>query len=114
MRNGIRVSCNVRIPEDFYFEDMDLSILFANLLDNAIKACSAVPCGDREIFCYTKTHGRFLVIESANSWVPGPVEEGIGLMNIRNVTAKHQGTIEISDTDRQFRISVLLCAPKGA
>ncbi len=114
MRNGIRVSCNVRIPEDFYFEDMDLSILFANLLDNAIKACSAVPCGDREIFIYTKTHGRFLVIESANSWVPGPVEEGIGLMNIRNVTAKHQGTIEISDTDRQFRISVLLCAPKGA
>ncbi len=111
MRNGIRVSSNVRIPQDFYFDDMDLSVIFANILDNAIQACIAVQCEDKEIFIYTKNHGRFLVIESANSWMPGRVEEGIGLTNIRNVTAKYQGTVEISGTDRQFRISVLLRAP---
>ena len=69
-------------------------------------------CEDRKISIATKTHGRFLVIESANSWLPGPVEEGIGLTNIRNVAAKYQGTVELSNTDRQFKVSVLLCALK--
>ncbi len=110
--SGIRISCKVRIPEDFYFDDMDLSVIFANILDNAIQACAAVRCEDRKISIATKTHGRFLVIESANSWLPGPVEEGIGLTNIRNVAAKYQGTVELSNTDRQFKVSVLLCALK--
>ncbi len=109
--NGIRVCCNVRIPENFYFDDMDLNVIFANIWDNAIQACMGVPREDREISIDTKTHGRFLMIESANSWASGPVEEGIGLTNIRIVAAKYQGTMELSSTDRQFRISVLLRVP---
>lgn len=111
MREGIRMNCRVRIPADFLFDEMDLSIIFANVLDNAIHECTTNPCEGNEISIYTKTRGRFLVIEAVNHWRPRPMEEGIGLANIRNVAQKYQGMVEICSTDGMFRISVLLCSP---
>lgn len=111
MGNGIRVICNVRIPEDFCFDEMDLCIVFGNILDNGIRECMKDPAEDKEISVCTKSHGRFLVIESVNSWTPRSVEEGIGLTNIRNVAAKYQGMAEICSRDGRFSISVLLRTP---
>lgn len=113
LRSNIRVSCRVRIPEDFGFDDMDLSIIFANILDNAIHECIVGEFDNKEISLFTKNHGRFLIIESANTWTPRTMEEGTGLTNIRNVAAKYQGMAEISNTDEKFRISILLRSPEG-
>lgn len=110
MGNGIRVNCKVRVPEDFCFDDMDLCIIFGNILDNGIRECMKNKSQNKEISVCTKSHGRFLVIESVNSWIPGPVDEGIGLTNIRNVAAKYQGMVEICNKDGMFGISVLLRA----
>lgn len=113
LRSNIRVSHRVRIPEGFRFDDMDLSIIFANILDNAIHECIAGEFENKEISICTKNHGRFLIIEFANTWIPRPMEEGIGLTNIRNVAAKYQGMAEISNTDERFGISILLRSPES-
>ena len=84
---------------------------FGNILDNGIRECMKDPAEDKEISVCTKSHGRFLVIESVNSWTPRSVEEGIGLTNIRNVAAKYQGMAEICSRDGRFSISVLLRTP---
>lgn len=111
IRNGISISCNVKIPDDFSFDDMDLNIIFANILDNAIQECINFPCKESTISIYGKTHGHFFLIESINtSRNSCSIKDGIGLTNIKNVAAKYQGTVEISNENGKFRISVLLCA----
>lgn len=109
--SGILVSCHVRIPLELGFDHMDLAIIFANILDNAIRECSDRKGQDRVISVSSKTHGRFLVIECASSWTPHPVKEGTGLINIKNIAEKYQGTVEIAEEKERFRISVLLCGP---
>ncbi|ANU45500.2 hypothetical protein ADH76_34355 [Enterocloster clostridioformis] len=110
VRSGVEVSCNVKIPEEFTFDDMDLCIIFANILDNAIHACMNSSCEKSELSIYAKAHARFLIIEAINTMpVDRPVKEGIGLTNVKNVAKKYLGTVEIAINTGRFRITVLLC-----
>ena len=114
-RKGIQVDCRVRIPSGFQAEDMDLCILFSNILDNAITACMQVEQSKRVLRISTKVRSHFLVLESANSTaVSRPVQKGIGLRNIEHISRKYQGATEIECADGMFRLRVLLCSPKKA
>lgn len=109
----IRVDCSVQIPPHFHIEDLDLCVVFSNILDNAITACMQVEQSKRVLSITTKVRANFLVIESTNSVaVSRPIEKGIGLRNIEAISRKYQGITEIENTDGTFRISVLLCTPK--
>lgn len=108
--NGVEVACNVRIPGDFNFDDMDLCSIFANILDNAICACINNSSEENKISICAKAHARFLVIEEINTMAMyQPVIEGTGIANIKNLAKKYNGTVEISNSCGAFRISVLLC-----
>lgn len=112
-RNEIQVDCKVIIPSEFYIEDMDLCIVFSNILDNAITACMQVAQSKRVLSIATKARANFLVIESTNSVaVSEPIHKGIGLRNIENIAKKYQGITEIENVDETFHISVLLCSIK--
>lgn len=111
--NDIQVDCKVLIPSVFQVEDMDLCIIFSNILDNAITACMQVEQSKRALHIATKMRGNFLVIESTNAVsVSQPIRMGIGLKNIENVAKKYQGIVKIENVDGTFRISVLLCSKK--
>lgn len=112
---NIQVDCKVRISSHFHAEDLDLCVVFSNILDNAIAACVQVEESKRFLGIATKTRGNFLVIESTNSIaVSKPIQKGIGLKNIEAVSRKYQGITEIENTHGTFRISVLLCSLKKA
>ncbi len=111
--NGIEVACRVRIPEEFPADDMDLCILFANMMDNAVRGC--MESGQEKPFLTicTRSRSRFLVIEEVNSAAPGQsVTMGTGLNNIRDIAEKYEGTMELEKGGGTFRISVLLCSKK--
>lgn len=110
--SGVEISCKVKIPDNSGFDDMDLCIIFANLLDNAVRACISDSHEEGKISICAGTRAGFLMIEAVNTVsVCKPVIEGIGIANIKNVAKKYQGAVEWSDADGNFRISVLLCAP---
>lgn len=110
--NGVEISCKVKISDYSGFDDMDLCIIFANILDNAVYACINNLHKKGTISICARTRASFLSIEAVNSKsVDQSVIEGIGITNIKNVAKKYQGIVEISDDNENFRISVLLCAP---
>lgn len=109
--NRIDVVCNVHIPKAFAVEDMDLCVVFSNIMDNAICACKKVEDGNRFIALSARVKSSFLVINARNSTILHPaVKMGTGLHNIKNIAGKYQGTIEIDCAGNEFCIKVLLCS----
>lgn len=113
-QRGIDTACRVHIQDNCYVEDLDLCIIFSNILDNAICACIKEEYEHPFLSISTKTRYRLLLIECLNtvSVLPchQPVRAGIGLNNIKNIAEKYQGAVEWEHTGEIFRISVLLCS----
>ncbi|HBG2922716.1 TPA: GHKL domain-containing protein [Clostridioides difficile] len=108
---GIEVDCEVIIPQSTNMNDFDLCIVFANAIDNAIKACRVVDKQNRYLKLSTKLEGGFFMIEIKNSY--NPINNytrgsGIGLLNIKEIAKKYQGAISIDKTSDYFQINVLL------
>lgn len=115
-RNGIRVSWDVRIPNGFHSEELDLCVVFANIMDNAAAACAEVKGKKPFLWIFTKARGNLLVIESrndANVRKGQAVKFGTGLSNIQAIAEKYQGTMEMETSDGAFQISVLLCSDRN-
>ena len=112
-RNGIEVACHVQIPSSFHGDDLDLCVIFANIMDNAIHSCLKAYGENSLLSLTTKNRSRFLIIEAVNSSSSTePIEIGIGLSNIQKIAQKYQGAMEISCDGKQFRTTVLLCSLK--
>lgn len=108
---GIQVDCDVIIPSDTNINDFDLCIVFANTIDNAIKACKLVDKKNRYLKLSTKRDGGFFMIEIRNSYNAAnnyTSSSGIGISNIREVAKKYQGAISIENTSDYFQINILL------
>lgn len=110
-QNGIDLECNVQIPSGFLIDDMDLCMIFFNILDNGICACKKEKEENRILSVSTSNRFSFLVIESVNSYTSGqPIIMGTGLENVRKIAEKYQGTMEIQTDSGRFLIRVLLCS----
>jgi len=109
--NHIAVTYNVTIPENFGIDDMDLCVLFSNILDNAITACIKEPQGERLLSLSAQARSQFLVVEAVNTTsATKPIALGTGLMNVQHIAEKYLGTMETELCNGRFRISVLLCS----
>lgn len=108
-RNHIEVTCSVGIPHTCFIDDMDLCVIFANLMDNAICACIKSEAEKLFLSISTKCRARFLVIEAVNSCSScEAITMGTGLLNVKSIAEKYQGTLEIQPGE-VFRVSILLC-----
>lgn len=110
-QNQIKVSFDIHIPSDFHVEDMDLCVLFSNIMDNAITACAKEPCEKRFVSLTGKVRSNFLLVEAINTASKAhTIRPGTGLANIQQIAEKYQGTMETEVDSGIFRISVLLCS----
>ncbi len=129
--NHIEVNLDVQIPSGCSVEDMELCIILANAIDNAIQACVKEKGGKPEISITVRKRYHFLIIEVVNTLfeenetlsdeVCSPkdtrygmpskytFEYGTGLKNIRRIAEKYEGTMEIETSNNQFRLTILLC-----
>lgn len=110
-QNHIAAMYDVMVSEDFGIDDMDLCVLFSNILDNAITACIEGTQEERQLSITAKVKSKFLIIEAVNTTSASlPITPGTGLMNIQHIVDKYHGTMETELGGGNYRISVLLCS----
>lgn len=122
---GVRVECDVRVPERLGLGATELSVLLSNLLSNAVEACErARAAGEDEPYLALsmRTSGNVLALRCENSAEPGasflatskenPREHGLGLPAMREIARRHRGELfaEAADGRAVVRIGLALDA----
>jgi len=113
---------DVSVPKEIQnldISDMDLVILLANCLDNAIEAVEQLQ--DEKIIrlvIYDQVDGISILVE--NTYLPrgqnilfttskaNRQEHGYGLQNIRRIVEKYSGIFRIETSDQRFKVKIFL------
>lgn len=90
----------------------DITILFGNVLDNAIHAVSSLPIENRIIQLSILQADSYLTIACTNPYTQDStfptVRPGQGLRNIHTLVERFSGTVQIRQEEGQFTILILL------
>ncbi len=118
-QQGVRVKAKLVIPEELPVDAVELSTVFANALENAIRACAALPEEERELVCTCISHPS-LMFEIANPYrgdirfdgsgqpiaqTPG---HGIGTRSIAAFCEKHDACCAYETKDGWFHLKIAL------
>lgn len=116
----ITVETQINLPEKNAVSDMDLCVIFANALENAINACKDIQdSNDRIIKIVSKINNNKLYIQITNSFdgtimfvddIPISTVEnhGLGTKSIAAVAQKYSGMYSFTAEDRVFKTSIIL------
>ena len=115
---GIRMEINVLIPQKISIEIGDMGVLYGNLLDNAIEACSRVDQEKRIIKVETKYQEGKLLLKIVNSKMPienpklatskkDKRTHGRGIRSVRKAE-KYGGNLLLNDGGENFEAVLLL------
>lgn len=124
---GCTVEAHALLPKDLPFEETDLCVLLANPLENAIRACQAVPEEQRRILLHVEmtSNGRLTV--TLENPCPEPVafdskglpirkEEtdghGLGLRSVQAVAEKYGGLFRCRWENGIFYLRAVLISPE--
>lgn len=108
------------IPE---FSDLDLCVLLGNALDNAIEGVSGE--GNNEIYLELRNVDNFFMISVKNTIINSVLEDnpnlistknekevhGLGVLSMKEVVQKYNGSIEFYESDNKFCCDMLLDIP---
>lgn len=108
------------IPE---FSDLDLCLLLGNALDNAIEGVSGE--GNNEIYLELRNVDNFFMISVKNTIINSVLEDnpnlistknekevhGLGILSMKEVVQKYNGSIEFYESDNKFCCDMLLDIP---
>ena len=122
---GCQVSAEVGIPEELPYGEMDLCIVLANTLENAIHACREAPEGERQIELRLElTDNRRISFSLVNA-CPRPVRfsadglpaapakegHGLGLQSVRSVADRYGGLLQCRWEEGRFYTQMVLFPP---
>lgn len=107
--DGVQVAVSLALPRpSAQVADLDLCVIFANALDNALRACQQVE-GQAFLRVTGARQGDFYMLEFENSCPPAPPwGMGTGLSNVRAVAERYGGVITVEQRPDRFRLNVLL------
>lgn len=117
---GILVQAKVSIPEACEIADMDLCVIFANAIENAINACVNIKDSADKIInisCLSKNNKLLLQISNKFAGVVTfkndmPVTEttnhGFGTKNIAKTVQKYNGIYSFTTEENVFKVNVIL------
>lgn len=113
--NGIKVSCQIA-PIDFHFmKEIDVTVIFANLLDNAIDACEEAQ-GNKFIDIQIDQIHEFIVIAISNSTKEMKSVDkstkhghaGLGLKNVSQTLESYGGNMQVTSKEHEFTIHLYI------
>lgn len=110
------------LPERFWIEDMDLCVLFSNLISNSVEACEKLTYKEKvitliieenedDISFLVKNPVEFDLSEENVEWSTTKADKqnhGYGLRNIKNIVGKYCGNMNISCEDGLVLVKVRL------
>ena len=108
------------IPNDTAVSETDISVLFGNLLENALDACKAEGAEDKKIIVRASTDGGSLCITVDNTFT-GTLKQtndgdlvstkhkgmGLGTRSVRSIVEQYNGVCRFEAKDGMFYASVL-------
>ena len=105
---GVEAEVSLLWPRKSGVDDFDLCVIFANALDNAVRACLAVP-EPGSLRITGRRQGNFYRLSFENTCPPGPLPPmGTGLRNIKAAAEKYHGAMLAEKEDGRFQLHVLL------
>lgn len=115
------IKCQVTIENSIkYIPSNDVSILMANLLDNAIEACEYVTDKyikvnikkeNDNLWITVKNHIENSVLEQNESLITTKKDKkqhGLGIKSIKDVVAKYQGSLKYYEEEQEFCCKISL------
>lgn len=112
--NEIKFELNIEFSKLDFIGDLDITVIFSNLLDNAFEACSELPENERKVCLSVLKRNSSLFIFLENSFKSVELKErntfrstkdnhyGIGLMNIKNAVEKYGGYFNVGTENGLF------------
>lgn len=121
---GCRVDADIRIPANLPYGEMDLCIILANTLENAINACREKGENNQITVRLELTQNNRFTLSVENT-CPVPVEfganglpvapqregHGLGLRSVRTVADRYGGLFQCNWKDGRFLLQVVLFPP---
>lgn len=108
---GVEAEVSLTLPQPCAaVDDFDLCVIFANAMDNAIRACMQAD-GPKKIRISGERQGDFYRLEFENTCACEPAKEqviGTGLSNVKAVAEKYGGATAIERFPSLFCLNVLL------
>ena len=125
-REGISFDCLLDLPQKLPVAEMDVCVVLANLLENALEASRKLPRTLRHVALRGEIHGKSLVLIQVENTYGEQVKEekgvfrstkrpgnGIGLQSVRRIAEKNGGYYDFAYDGRVFRASVMLRGEEG-
>ena len=113
-RRGICLRADLLMLEDCRIAPLDLCSIFSNLLDNAIRACGALPQEERTIDLNARYQGDYLLIRCDNPVGEHPERvsggTGYGTKILSDIARRYEGEFHTERTHRQFTAKLVLLA----
>lgn len=111
--NGVSLKVRIGDADLGFLRDIDVTTIFANLLDNALEALSTAE--DPRFLSLELEHLRgYIVIRLENSrgtQKKKPARHmGLGLKNVKNALSFYGGTMTVIKEEKSFRINILIPA----
>ena len=123
--DNINFSYNISIGQDIIIKNIHLSIIFNNLLDNAIEACNNIK--NKEMNKYIKLNAKVvngnLVCSIENSKInkvevdkhmkfktlkKDKINHGIGIENLKITISKYDGIIDFMINENSFKVNFII------
>lgn len=122
---GCKVTTKIAVPEEIPFEEMDVCMVLANAIENAVNACRKMPEDSRYIDISAGFPDTRKLILAVRNPCPVPVAfdsgglpvtdgrdgHGIGLRSVRAATEKYNGLLHCEYVDSEFRFHAVLFHP---
>lgn len=113
-QKNILFKCSIEQIDFGFMDDIDITTIFSNLLDNALHA-SALCQNNKEISVTVSSHNNFVVINiknTCNSYNKYGVfsfkDYGTGLYNVENSIKRYEGFLKISFSPNEFNCNAVL------
>lgn len=122
IKSNIEFKINLKIPENINIDNLDLSIVIGNCVENAIEACNKI-IDERPKYIDIKAEikGYNLLVKIKNSFNGQVLIEGnnlkttkksdghgIGVSNVRKIAKKYNGFFDIKYTDSEFEVYIIM------
>lgn len=117
--SNINFDCKIGEVSLDFMREIDITTIFANLLDNSIEAAKKVD-SDSYIKFHLNKFNDFIVINIINSMKDKPIiknkkikstkdnHDGLGLENIRKTLEKYEGSLVLDFDENEFKVNIVI------
>lgn len=122
INSNIDFKVNANIPDDINIDNLDLSVVMGNCIENAIEACNNIGDGRKKyINVKAEVKELQLIFKIRNSF-NGKIKKegniiktsksgeghGVGISSVRNITEKYNGYFNIKYNDIEFEVNIIM------